>query len=131
MILGKEEILQLYRKRAKNYDISANLYYLLGIREQAYRKKAVKALNLHSGDTVVEIGCGTGLNFPLLQREVGSTGRIIGVDLTDHMLDQARKRVARKGWSNVELVQVDAAKYQFLQNASGIISTFAITLIPE
>ncbi len=131
MILGKEEILQLYRKRAKNYDISANLYYLLGIREQAYRKKAVKALNLRSGDTVVEIGCGTGLNFPLLQREVGSTGRIIGVDLTDHMLDQARKRVARKGWFNVELVHADAAKYKFPRAVTGIISTFAITLIPE
>lgn len=131
MVFTKEEILQLYRKRAKNYDISANLYYLLGFREQAYRKKAIKALNLRRGDTVVEIACGTGLNFSLLQREVGSTGRIIGADLTDNMLDQARKRVAREGWSNVELVQMDAARYQFPQNVSGIISTFAITLIPE
>jgi ubiquinone/menaquinone biosynthesis C-methylase UbiE len=63
MILNKEEILQLYRKRASGYDITANLYYLVGFREQAYRKKAVKAFNLYEDDTVVEIGCGTGLNF--------------------------------------------------------------------
>lgn len=131
MVLNKEEILNLYRKRAKNYDISANLFYLLGFREQAYRKKAVTALNLHPGDTVVEIGCGTGLNFPLLQRNIGSTGKIIGVDLTDHMLDQARERVAREGWSNVELVHMDAAQYQFPENVNGIMSTFAITFVHE
>jgi len=42
--------------------------------------------------------CGTGLNFPLLQAAVGPAGRIIGVDLTDAMLDGARRRVERNGW---------------------------------
>ncbi len=131
MVLNKEEILTLYRKEAKNHDVSANLYYLLGFREHAYRKKAVTALNLHPGDTVVEIGCGTGLNFTLLQRNTSSTGKIIDLDLTDHMLDQARERVAREGWSNVDLIHMDAAKYQFPQNVNGILSTFAITFVPE
>jgi ubiquinone/menaquinone biosynthesis C-methylase UbiE len=109
---SKAEVADLYRKRAKRYDFTANLYYLIGLREWAYRKQAVEALNLQRGDTVVEIGCGTGLNFSLLRQAIGPEGRIIGVDLTAAMLDQARQRVAENGWSNVELVQSDAALFQ-------------------
>lgn len=131
MPLTKEQLMQLYRKRAKRYDFTANLYYLIGFREWAYRKKAVAALNLNPGDTVVEVGCGTGLNFSLLQNAIGPAGKIIGVDLTDRMLAQARERVEGEGWSNVELVQADAASYEFPSGTNGIISTFALTLIPE
>jgi len=131
MGLSAHAIVDIYRKRAKHYDISANLYYLIGFREYAYRRKAVAALNLQPGDTVVEIGCGTGLNFPLLQQAVGPEGRLIGVDLTDSMLEQARQRVHAQGWSNVELVQSDASVYEFPKNVDGVISTFAITLSPD
>jgi demethylmenaquinone methyltransferase/2-methoxy-6-polyprenyl-1,4-benzoquinol methylase len=130
-ILTKEQVVDIYRKRAKRYDFISNLYRLLGFRVPAYRKMAVKALNLHRGDTVVEIGCGTGLNFSLLREAVGPEGKVIGVDLTDSMLAEARTRVEDEGWSNVELVQTDAAQYQFPTRVDGIISTFAITLVPE
>ncbi len=131
MALQKREIAQLYRRRAKWYDIRANLYYLLGFRGFAYRKMAVRALNLKRGDTVVEIGCGTGLNFRFLQKAIGPEGKIIGVDLTPEMLSQASKRIERHHWSNIELVQSDASAYHFPVRLDGIISTFAITLIPE
>jgi ubiquinone/menaquinone biosynthesis C-methylase UbiE len=129
--LSQQELKTLYRKRSRWYDFTANLYYLLGFREWAYRKKAVAALNLKPGDTVVEVGCGTGLNFSLLQRVVGAGGTILGVDLTEAMLDAARRRVARKGWANVELVQGDAADYAFPPGSNGILSTFALTLSPD
>lgn len=131
MALSKEDLRQLYRKRAGLYDLTANLYYLIGFREQAYRKQAVAALGLRRGDTVVEIGCGTGLNFPLLFRAVGPEGKIIGVDLTKEMLEKARVRVKRNGWANVELVHGDAAEFRFPPNLGGIISTFALSLVPE
>ncbi len=54
---------------------------------------AVDALRLRGGETVVEIGCGTGLNSPFLQRAIGPQGKIVGLDLTDKMLDQARERI--------------------------------------
>jgi ubiquinone/menaquinone biosynthesis C-methylase UbiE len=47
------------------------------------------------------------------------------------MLAQARKRVATKGWTNVELMQSDALAYEFPTGVDGIISTFAFSLIPE
>lgn len=131
MALTKDQMRNLYRKRSAVYDLSANLYYLIGFRETKYRKMAVSALHLQPGDTVVEIGCGTGLNFQYLQASIGRTGRLIGVDLTDAMLEKAKERAERNGWHNVELVQTDAATYSFPSNVNGVISTFALTLVPE
>ncbi len=131
MALGRDEIVEVYRRRAPRYDLTANLYYLIGFRLAAYRRAAVAQLALRPGDTVVEVGCGTGLNFSLLQRAVGSCGTIVGVDLTDSMLDQARRRAEREGWRNVQLVACDAAKFQFPSQLGGILSTFALMLVPE
>lgn len=129
--LTPEEVLAVYRRRAKRYDLSANLYYLIGFREQAYRRMAIEALALGPGDTVVEIGCGTGLNFGLLQDRIGPDGRLIGVDPSPEMLAQARKRLERHAWTNVELVQCSGAAYEFPRNLDGILSTFALTLEPD
>jgi ubiquinone/menaquinone biosynthesis C-methylase UbiE len=127
----RQEIIDTYRARAKNYDLTANLYYLIGYPEWAHRRKAVAALGLERGGTVVEIGCGTGLNLALLQEAVGPTGKIVGVDLTDAMLEQARQRVRDEGWNNVELVHTDALRFEFPSDLDGIISTYVLSLIPE
>lgn len=129
--MDRQQLIELYRRRAKNYNLTANLFYLIGFREWAARKRAVSALKLPRGGTVVEIGCGTGLNFSLLEEAVGPTGKIVGVDLTDAMLEQARKRVEKHRWSNVELVQSDALAFEYPGKVHGVISTFVLSLIPE
>jgi demethylmenaquinone methyltransferase/2-methoxy-6-polyprenyl-1,4-benzoquinol methylase len=126
-----ERIAAVYRKRARNYDILANLYYLLGYREWNYRRLTVDSLGLKRGDTVVELGCGTGLNFSLYQEKIGAEGQIIGVDITGAMLDQARRRVQRNHWTNVTLVHENAVRYAFPDDIHGIVSTYALSLIPE
>lgn len=128
---GSVSLISIYRKRAKRYDWTTLLLYVAGFRHWAYRKRAIKLLALEQGDTVVDLGCGTGLNFSLLQGRVGPAGKIVGVDLTDAMLDKANARVAANGWSNVELVRSDAADYLFPAAVDGILSTFALTLVPE
>lgn len=127
----REEVLGVYRKRARHYDFTANVYYLLGFREWAFRKRAIEALGLQRGDTVVEIGCGTGLNFDLIQARIGPEGQLIGVDLTDAMLSRARERVEASSWRNVELVECPAASFSFPPAVDGILSTFALTLEPD
>jgi demethylmenaquinone methyltransferase/2-methoxy-6-polyprenyl-1,4-benzoquinol methylase len=131
MALTRNKLRDLYRARAANYDFTANLYYLIGFREVSYRKQAVAALALREGDSVVEVGCGTGLNFPYLTQAIGETGKLIGVDLTDSMLEEARGKVRRKRWRNVELVESDAAAYAFPSGIRAVLSTFALTLVPE
>lgn len=127
---SRRETIDIYRKWARHYDSAAKLYDI-GFRAWEYRKQAVESLNVQKGDTVVDLCCGTGLNFSLLQKAVGLEGKIIGVDLTDAMLEQARKRVEKQGWSNVDIVQADAVSFQFPPSVDGIISTYALTLIPE
>jgi demethylmenaquinone methyltransferase/2-methoxy-6-polyprenyl-1,4-benzoquinol methylase len=122
---NQAHIIEIYRQRAKGYDTS-------GISSlEIWRREAVKSLNLKRGDLVVDMGCGTGLNFALLQETVGPEGKIIGVDLTDAMLDQAQQRITEHGWQNIELVQSDAAQYKFPTRVDGIIATFALTFIPD
>ena len=126
----QEEVNEVYRRRARFYDWSANAYYLIGFREGAYRGRSVEALQLRPAATVVEIGCGTGLNFSLLEQRIGPTGRLIGVDPSPEMLDQARRRVAASGWNNVDLVQARAADVDFPAGVDGVFSAFALTLEP-
>ncbi len=54
------------------------------------RRKAVGKMALGRGDSVLEIGCGTGRNFPYLREAVGPEGRIYGVDISPGMLRKAR-----------------------------------------
>jgi demethylmenaquinone methyltransferase/2-methoxy-6-polyprenyl-1,4-benzoquinol methylase len=126
-----DHVREVYRDRAAHYDLTANLYYLIGFREWAYRKRAIKALELRPGDTVVEIGCGTGLNFGLIEERIGPRGQLIGVDLTDRMLAQARRRAERHGWHNIELVECPGAAYRFPPRVDAVLSTFALTLEPQ
>src|SRR5262249_14755897 len=130
-MLTKGQIAAVYRKRAKNYDFTVQLYNILGFRIDSYRALAINSLQLKPRDTVVDIACGTGANFPMLQEKVGENGKIIGVDFTDSMLAKARERVENAGWRNVELVQSDAASYPFPARINGVISTFALIYVPE
>ncbi len=129
-VTGKgEPVRELYRRIAARYDLLAHLYYLVGFRGRAYRKMAVRDLNLVRGDTVIDIGCGTGLCFSYLQEKVGPEGRIIGVDLSGDMLEKAWERVQKRGWSNVELVECDAAEFDFPGGVAGVISVFSLRSI--
>lgn len=76
-----------------------------------FRARAAQHLALRPGDCVLEIGCGTGRNFPYLRAAVGAGGRVYGVDLSAGMLAKARALCTRRGWSNVEMTQDDAAHY--------------------
>ena len=128
---AREHLIDTYRKKAKHYNITSRLYPAPGYPQRAQRLRAVQALGLGPGDTVIDLACGTGLNFPLLQRAVGPGGRIVGVDLTDAMLARAQDRIEANGWGNVSLVQADAAGFDFPAGADAILSTYALTQVPE
>jgi demethylmenaquinone methyltransferase/2-methoxy-6-polyprenyl-1,4-benzoquinol methylase len=127
----RAHLIETYRKKAKHYDIISRLYPVPGYPQRAQRRRAVQALGLRPGDTVIDIACGTGLNFPLIEELIGSAGRIVGVDLTDAMLAQAQDRIGANGWSNISLVQADAADFEFPSEVDAILSTYALSQVPE
>jgi SAM-dependent methyltransferase len=83
------------RQRARLADIIPFFDWLFFI-PAGLRKHAVDRLSLNHGDCGLDVGCGTGRNFPFLREAIGPTGRIYGVDLSAAMLRNARKlRVCR------------------------------------
>lgn len=105
-----------YRQRVTTYDDS-NRY-------RRFRRHFVSRLELRRGDVVLDVACGTGLNFPVIQSAIGRDGRLIGVDLSPDMLAMAQERVSQNEWENVTLIRssveeasipgaVDAALFSF------------------
>ncbi|MCB5292148.1 class I SAM-dependent methyltransferase [Arthrobacter sp. SO3] len=97
-----------YTLFAPFYDLFSGEYPVY----HAGRVLGIDALNPGQGQQVLDIGCGTGLNFPLLQKRIGASGTIIGIDRSDDMLRQARRRARRHGWKNVILVHADMAQLE-------------------
>src|SRR5574341_2216084 len=73
------------------------------------RREARLALGVRRGDRVLDLACGTGLNFPHLRELVGQEGQVVGVDLAPAMLDITRRMITERGWKNVKLYEADAA----------------------
>ena len=86
-----------YRSRARIYDLELALF-------EPVRARAIELLRLGSGDTVLDIGCGTGLSFPAIERSIGATGSIVGIEQSPEMLERARTRAVENGWDNVTLI---------------------------
>ena len=114
-----------YGNCASLYDVVATAPGIRG-----WREHTVETLSLSPGDTVVEMGCGTGANLPFLRRAVGSEGTVIGIDLVRGMLDRAHKRVERHGWENVHLIQGDATTPP-IDSADALVSTFVIGMLTD
>lgn len=89
---------QLYRWRAPVYDLELLPF-------EPLRRAAVAALELKPGQSVLDLGCGTGLSLDLLQGAVGPGGRIIAIEQSPPMLARAQRRVRDAGWRNVELIE--------------------------
>ena len=61
--------------------------------------------DLHEGETVLDLGSGAGADVLISARRVGATGKAIGLDMTDEMLELARANAAEAGVANIEFVK--------------------------
>ncbi len=98
-------------RRFGRYTVGARIYDIASLEWPIYRpgrQAGIEHLDLQPGDRVLDLGCGTGLNFADLDAAIGPTGTIVGVDLSASMLARAYARVQRNCWSNVSLVQANA-----------------------
>jgi ubiquinone/menaquinone biosynthesis C-methylase UbiE len=97
-----------------------------------WRKPALEALRPDPGDTVLDLACGTGLNFAHIIEWTGPKGRIVGVDYTRPMLKRARKAIARRCWDNVTLVEGDATRLPLAgESCDAVICAYAMAIIPD
>jgi ubiquinone/menaquinone biosynthesis C-methylase UbiE len=94
------------------------------------RRRAVAAMGLHPGDAVLEVGVGSGRNLPYLLDAVGPRGSITGVDLSPGMLAEARKVIARRGATNVELIEANAGTVALERDFDAVLFSLAYSAIP-
>lgn len=107
-----QEISNNYDRAARYYDRLTDVVFgwLLGL--EAERRRAIELLGDVEGATVLDVGCGTGRNLPILVPRVGARGRVVAVDYSEGMLEQAGARVDAAGWTNVEVRRGDAVKLE-------------------
>lgn len=88
--------------------------------------------SLRPGEVVVDLGSGAGMDAFLAAAQVGPSGRVIGIDMTDDMLAKARENAARGGFTNVEFRkgEIEALPLEDA-SADAIISNCVINLSPE
>jgi SAM-dependent methyltransferase len=85
-----------------------------------------------AGETVVDIGCGAGMDLLLAARRVGPGGHAIGIDMTEAMRDRARGSAEAAGLTNVEVRQADATALPFPDaSVDVVISNGVLNLVPE
>ena len=96
------------------------------------RRAARLALGLRPGDRVLDLACGTGLNFAHLRALVGERGQVVGVDLAPRMLQVAHRLSGERRWTNVEAREADAAQLPFpAESFDKVLCSFALNIIPD
>ena len=120
--LEKRQVERAYELYAPVYDFIFDWIFAPG------RAAAVRQLDLQRGDSVLEVGIGTGLNLPLYP----ATTQLTGIDLSQEMLDKAVERVQSLTMPNVTLKVMDATSLDFGDNEfDKAVATYTISAVPD
>ncbi|WAC74667.1 methyltransferase domain-containing protein [Roseateles sp. SL47] len=124
MSLSTERLQALYTRRASVYD-----YELMAV--APLRQEAIRALSLQPGQTVLDVGAGTGLSLPGMVAGVGEAGRVVAIEPCAAMMAQARGRAVAAGWHTtvdfVDSTVEDAPLETLLRPASADAALFFFT----
>lgn len=113
---SKESAKSAYDRISKWYDLLAE------ISERKFTEMGLRELNVQEGETVLEIGFGTGHSLVTLAQQAGLTGKISGIELSEGMLQVAGERLRKSSLSNrVELHCSDAASLSFPDQAFDVV----------
>jgi phosphatidylethanolamine/phosphatidyl-N-methylethanolamine N-methyltransferase len=122
VVLEKRQVQRAYELYAPIYDFIFDWIFAPG------RAAAVRQLGLQPNDVTLEVGIGTGLNLPLYP----PAARLIGIDLSQEMLDKAVERVQTLAMPNVTLKVMDATALDFGDNEfDKALATYTISAVPD
>jgi len=120
--VSAERVERSYARLSGRYDLFFDRILQPG------REVALEALRLEDGERVLEVGVGTGLVLPLYPRGC----EVVGIDLSDAMLSEARERIARLGLWHVSVAKMDAARLHFPDGSfDAVFAPYVISVVPD
>ncbi|MBN1417655.1 MAG: class I SAM-dependent methyltransferase [Planctomycetes bacterium] len=122
----RDRMEHLYRRQAGAYDRFRDRF-LHG------RRELVERLPLGPGARIAELGGGTGRNLEFFGERLRTFSRATVVDLCPPLLEVARARAARLGWTNVDVAEGDATTWRPADGIplDGVFFSYSLTMIPD
>ena len=94
---AQQKSIRYYDKISGIYDLISNWYY------RKARSYAIKELEIKRGNTILNLPCGTGVSLKYFNEYLNNSGLVIGIDLSKGMLEQAKRKTEKNGWTNIQL----------------------------
>jgi ubiquinone/menaquinone biosynthesis C-methylase UbiE len=114
-----------YNAAADRYDDAANSFW------GRFGRRTVERLSLPTGGSVLDVCCGTGASALPAAEAVGPAGHVIGVDLAQRMLENARRNAAARGLANVEFRPGDMLDLGFEERFDAVVCVFGVFFVPD
>jgi len=114
-----------FNRMACMYDPAVSLIGAVFGGEKRLRRKILKFADIKDGDRVIDIGCGTGTSALIIAGDVGDKGEVVGIDLSDRMLDVARRKLEKHRFRNVTFLKANAEEIPYPDSYFDKVTAFA------
>jgi ubiquinone/menaquinone biosynthesis C-methylase UbiE len=114
-----------YNAAADSYDDPANAFWA------RFGRRTIERLALRPGNRVVDVCCGSGASALPAARQVGPGGAVLGIDLSDRLLELARAKAGDEGLCNVEFRAGDMLDLDFHAQFDAVVCVFGVFFVPD
>jgi phosphatidylethanolamine/phosphatidyl-N-methylethanolamine N-methyltransferase len=122
VLMNREEIRKIYSRYAAVYDMIFARSFFPRIR------LGLRKLGIKPGDTIIEVGVGTGLSLSLYP----DSCKVVGIDITRKMLTKAKEKKDKHGFSHVSLLEMDAENMSFADDSfDHAVVPFIVSVVPN
>lgn len=118
-------------RSARQWDRWSDWYTLSEEDFAPVRRRAIEQAGLATGDHVIDIGCGPGVNFEPLTRAIGSEGRITAVDYSPEMIDKAQDRIYDHGWEHIDVCRADVTTADLGGSYDAAMASLSLSVMPD
>lgn len=124
---AKKKAQATYNSAADSFDHPANSYW------KRYGTKTIERLKLLTGNSVLDVACGTGASAIPAAQLVGAAGKVIGIDLAEKMLDAGKSKAQQLGLENIEFKYQDmtAIHSHFNDEFDAVVCVFGVFFVPD